>query len=118
MAETSTIWQIVGVTVALAVPFAGALYGVFKYSVGRNVKAMDEKFDDLKNQVAVIGAKVDSMHQAYGKEGMTRQECQTCRKECNDRTAQSWREVLEWMRRQEDKMDSIVLMVANNRNGS
>lgn len=105
--------QIIGIVLSIAIPFAGALYGVFKYSVGRNIASMDKGYSDLKRQVASVEAKLDELKHSYGKEGMTRVECSVCRKECSDQTARRQNEILEWMRRQDDKADRILMVVAD-----
>lgn len=114
----ATVWQIMGVGISLGVPISGAVFAIFKYSVGRNIAAMDKKFEALEVQVAKIDEKVDSLNQSYGKEGMTRQECQTCRKECSERMVAYQADILSWLRRQDDKADRILMMVANVHNGA
>ena len=47
----------------------------------------------------------------------TKADCSACRKDCQDRLTQNQREMLEWMRRQDDKLDRIVMMLANAHNG-
>jgi len=116
--ESITTFQIAGMVLTIAVPFAGALYGVFKYSVGRNILAMDQKFDSLQVQVSNIGTKVDDLKDSYGKEAMTRNECSLCRRECTDRVVAYQRDILEWMRRQDDKSDALLMMIANLNNGA
>ncbi len=113
VAQPLSASQIIGIVFSIATPFAGALYGVFKYSVGRNIASMDKGYSDLKRQVASVEAKLDELKHSYGKEGMTRAECSVCRKECLDQTARRQNEILEWMRRQDDKADRILMMVAD-----
>ena len=113
----ATIWQIVGVGISLGVPISGAVFAIFKYSVGRNIAAMDKKFEALEVQVSEIDKKVDALNQSYGKEGMTRQECQSCRKECNERMTQYQQDILGWLRRSDDKADKLLMMIANLNNG-
>jgi hypothetical protein len=113
-AETAiTIWRILGVGISLGVPLSGAMFAVFKYSVGRNITAMDKKFEALEAQVDKIGKKVDEINQSYGREGMTRSECRVCRQECADRMTAYQRDILEYMRRSDDKFDRILIMVAD-----
>jgi hypothetical protein len=117
-AETTiTIWHILGVGISLGVPLSGAMFAVFKYSVGRNITAMDKKFEALEAQVDKIGKKVDEINQSYGREGMTRVECRVCRQECADRSAAYQRDILEWLRRSDDKVDKLMMMLANVHNG-
>jgi formate dehydrogenase assembly factor FdhD len=112
-----TIWQVLGYGIPLICSFIGALYGILKYSVGRNVLAMDQKFTSLQIQVSAVEAKVDELKHSYGREGMTRTECSVCRKECGDRLVRYQHDIVEWMRRQEDKSDKIIMMIANLNNG-
>lgn len=114
----ATIWQIMGVGISLGIPISGAVFGIFKYSVGRNITAMDAKFEALEAQVGEIDKKVDALNQSYGREGMTRQECQICRKECAERMVAYQRDILEWLRRQDDKSDKLLMIVANQHNGT
>jgi len=109
----ATVWQIMGVGISLGVPISGAVFAIFKYSVGRNIAAMDKKFEALEVQVSEIDKKVDALNQSYGKEGMTRVECQTCRKECSERMIAYQADILAWLRRQDDKSDRILMMIAN-----
>lgn len=113
----ATVWQIIGVGVSLGIPLSGAFYGVLKYSVGRNIAAMDEKFETLEGQVSVIGEKVDALHQSYGREGMTRNECSACRRECSERMVAYQADILGWLRRQDDKADRLLMLMANAHNG-
>ncbi|MDY0331839.1 MAG: hypothetical protein RBR52_15280 [Thiomonas sp.] len=101
--------QIIGISVTVGLAGAGAIAGVLKWSLGRNLKAMDDKITDL-------AAKVDELNKANAslrEASVTAPECSACRRECQDRIASHQREILEWMRRQDDKADRLLLMLAN-----
>ena len=99
--------QIIGIGVTVGVSGAGAIAWVLKWSLGRNLKEMDAKIDELRAEVRSL--KANSIDSAY---------CSACRSECQDRLATNQREILEWMRRQDDKADRILMVVANMHNGA
>ena len=101
--------QIIGIGVTVGLAGAGAIAGVLKWSLGRNLKAMDDKITDLTVKVDELNKANASLREA----SVTASECTTCRRECQDRLAGHQREILEWMRRQDDKADRLLLMLAN-----
>ena len=101
--------QIIGIGVSVGLTGAGAIAGVLKWSLGRNLKAMDDKITDLTVKVDELNKANASLREA----SVTASECTTCRRECQDRLAGHQREILEWMRRQDDKVDRLLLMLAN-----
>ena len=125
----------VGQLVTLGVSIGGVItagaFGVLKWSLGRNMAAMDAKFGDLSSDIKALSAKFDTLYQrqeALQREAITRVDCNSCRKDCQDKNSQYQREILEWMRRQDDKLDNwmarqddksdkILMMMANVNNG-
>ena len=101
--------QIIGIGVSVGLTGVGAIAGVLKWSLGRNLKAMDDKITDLTVKVDELNKANASLREA----SVTASECTTCRRECQDRLAGHQREILEWMRRQDDKADRLLLMLAN-----
>ena len=101
--------QIIGIGVSVGLTGAGAIAGVLKWSLGRNLKAMDDKITYLTVKVDELNKANASLREA----SVTASECTTCRRECQDRLAGHQREILEWMRRQDDKADRLLLMLAN-----
>lgn len=75
---------------------------------------------EVKAEIKELSAKFDTLYQRQENlqlQATTKADCSTCRKDCQDRVAQNQREMLEWMRRQDDKLDRIVMMMANAHNG-
>lgn len=103
--EGSTIGLIgIGVTVGLAV--AGVIGGLLSKSLGRNIKAMDKKLDELTSEVAHLRAE----NSALREKAVTDTECLACRRECREGFT-------AWMSRFEGKMDNLLLLTANSNNG-
>lgn len=92
---------------------AGGVIGVLKWSICRNIQAMDKKITELDEKVDRLFQRQEDLRQL----AMPRADCAACRTECNTRLAQYQRETLEWLRRQDDKLDRLVMMVANQFNG-
>lgn len=105
--------QIIGIGVSVGLTGAGAIAGVLKWSLGRNLKAMDDKITDLTAKVDELNKANASLREA----SVTASECSTCRGECQVRLAGYQREILEWMRRQDDKADRLLMLMANAHNG-
>ena len=74
---------------------------------------MDKKITELDEKVDRLFQRQEDLRQL----AMPRADCAACRAECNNRLAQYQRETLEWLRRQDDKLDRLVMMVANQFNG-
>lgn len=105
--------QIIGIGVSVGLTGAGAIAGVLKWSLGRNLKAMDDK-------ITALDLKVDELtksNAALREQSTTSAECTLRRRECQDRLATNQRDILEWMRRQDDKADRLLMMMANAHNG-
>ena len=43
--------------------------------------------------------------------------CAACRKDCQDRLASGQRDMITWMQRLEDKLERVIMMIANANNG-
>ena len=81
---------------------------------------MDETMTEMKADIKDLSAKFDTLYQRQENlqlQATTKADCSACRKDCQDRLTQNQREMLEWMRRQDDKLDRIVMMLANAHNG-
>lgn len=115
-----SIGQLVTLGVSIGGAAAAGAFGVLKWSLGRNIAAMDETMTEMKSDIKDLSAKFDVLYQRQEKlqlEATTKADCSACRMECHNRLAQTQREMLEWMRRQDDKLDRLVMMVANMNNG-
>lgn len=94
--------QIVAIGVTVGTAGAGAIAGVLKWSFGRNLKEMDAKIDELRAEVKSL--KANAIDAGF---------CSSCRRECQDRISTNQREILEWMRRQDDKTERVLMMMVN-----
>lgn len=108
-----TAWNVIGMGVTIGVAGAGLIAAVLKWSLGRNLADMDKK-------ITVALEKIDTLYQMH--EGLRREvtlktDCASCRRECQERLAASNRDMIVWMQRLEDKLERIVMMVANLMNG-
>ena len=115
-----TFGQVVAFGVSIGGAAAAGAFGILKWSLGRNIAAMDETMTEMKADIKDLSAKFDTLYQRQENlqlQATTKADCAVCRKDCQDRVAQNQREMLEWMRRQDDKLDRIVMMMANAHNG-
>ena len=113
-------WQLAGMGGTLATAIAGGVFALMRWSIVRNIVAMDETMTEMKADIKDLSAKFDTLYQRQENlqlQATTKADCAVCRKDCQDRVAQNQREMLEWMRRQDDKLDRIVMMMANAHNG-
>ena len=106
--------EIIGIGVTVGLAGAGIIGGMLRWSILRNIEKLDESMGELKRQVASLAASLAQVRE----EGVTVTECGSCRRECGDRHVQYQQDILQWMRRQEDKFDRMIMMVANLNNGS
>lgn len=109
--EISTELLGIGVTAGLA--GAGLFGAVLRWSILRNIEQLDEKMDETK---AIVGQLADNLRELR-ESAVTSPECSTCRRECQDRLVAYQADVLTWLRRQDDKADKLLMMIANLNNG-
>lgn len=115
-----SLFQLVTMGVSIGGATALGAFGVLKWSIGRNIATMDAKISEISGDIQILSAKIDTLYQKQAdlqSQAVIKADCSTCRKDCQDRVAQNQREMLEWMRRQDDKLDRIVMMMANAHNG-
>lgn len=105
--------EVIGVGVTVGLAGAGVIGGMLRWSILRNIEKLDESMNELKRQVASLATSLAQVRE----DGVTVTECWTCRRECGDRNMQYQQDILQWMRRQEDKADKLLLMMANVNNG-
>lgn len=98
--------ELVGISVTVGLAAAGVIGGLLSWSLGRNIKALDKKLDELTTDVANLRAE----NSALREKAVTDSECLACRKECRDGFT-------AWMSRLEGKMDNLLLITANVNNG-
>ena len=101
----------IGVVVGLAL--GGVFAGALRWSICRNIEQVDKKMDSMINTINDLSATVSQIRQS----AITVQECQVCRRECQDRLSANQADILVWLRRQEDKADKMLMMIANLNNG-
>lgn len=85
---------------------AGVIGGLLSWSLGRNIRTMDKKLDELTTDVASLRAE----NSALRERAVTDSECLACRRECREGFT-------AWMSRLEGKMDNLLLIAANSNNG-
>lgn len=120
MEMSISLFQLVTMGVSIGGATALGAFGVLKWSIGRNIATMDAKISEISGDIQILSAKIDTLYQKQAdlqSQAVIKADCSTCRKDCQDRVAQNQREMLEWMRRQDDKLDRIVMMMANAHNG-
>lgn len=109
--EIANEMMTVGVTVGLA--GAGMIAGVLKWSIGRNIASMDAKITEMNEKLDELSRN----HRELKDAAVTTPECSCIRRECSDRHATMNRDIIEWMRRGDDKFDRLLMMIANLNNG-
>ena len=108
-----TSGQVIAAAVTLGVSAAGIVAGVMKWSFTRNVKCIDDAIAGLRDDFKIMSDKQHSMEVL----AMQKSECAVCRKECQDRLTEYQRMAVENDRVQNQKLDNLLMMVANVHNG-
>ena len=101
----------IGVTLGLAL--GGVFAAVLRWSICRNIEQVDKKMDEVNDNINKLSEIVGDIRRT----AITACDCQTNRRECQDRIAANQADILTWLRRQEDKADRVLMMVANMNNG-
>ena len=115
-----SLFQVVTMGVSIGGATALGAFGILKWSIGRNIATMDAKISEISGGIQILSAKIDTLYQKQAdlqSQAVIKADCSVCRRECYERSGTYQREILEWMRRQDDKMDRILMMVANMNNG-
>lgn len=105
--------EIIGIGVTVGLAGAGIIGGMLRWSILRNIEKLDESMAEIKRQVSSLASSLAQVRE----DGVTGPECAQCRRDCSDRQVQYQQDILAWMRRQEDKSDKLLMMVANLNNG-
>ncbi len=95
--DSATI-EIVGIGVTVGLAGAGGIGTLLKWSLDRNIMAMDKKIDELTEEVGKLRTETSVLRER----AITDSECSACRKECKDGFK-------EWMARLDAKMDAMLL---------
>lgn len=109
----ASVAQIIGIGLSVGVPLAGGVVGALKWSICRNIAEMDRKLTEALERIDTLYQKHDELKQS----AISRADCAACRRECQDRVVMSNQAMMTWMQRLEDKLERIVMMVANLNNG-
>lgn len=104
----------------IVVTISGGVLGLLRWSIVRYIKALDARFDALEERMDKTDERLAVLYQRQEtlvREATMKADCATCRKDCQDRLASGQRDMITWMQRLEDKLERILMMVANNHNG-
>ena len=104
----------------LATGIAGGVFALMRWSIVRNIQALDRRFDALEERMDKTDERLDILYQrqeALVRETTTKTDCTACRRDCQDRLASGQRDMITWMQRLEDKLERVIMMIANANNG-
>ena len=113
-------WQLAGMGGTLATGIAGGVFALMRWSIVRNIQALDRRFDALEERMDKTDERLDILYQrqeALVRETTTKTDCTACRRDCQDRLASGQRDMITWMQRLEDKLERVIMMIANANNG-
>lgn len=105
--------ELLGIGVTAGLAGAGIFGAVLRWSIIRNIDQLDEKMESMKTMVAQLADNLRQLRES----AVTNPECAACRRECQDRLVAYQADVLTWLRRQDDKADKLLMMIANLNNG-
>ena len=109
----ANVGQIVGIGLSVGLPLAGGVVGILRWSICRNIAEMDKKLTTALERIDTLYQKHDDLR----RDTISRTDCSTCRRECQERVVLSNQAMQVWMQRLEDKLERLVMMVANLHNG-
>ena len=112
--------QLAGAMGTIALAIAGGVFALMRWSIVRNIQALDARFDALEERMDKTDARLDVLYQrqeSQVRDATTKADCAACRRECQERLAASNQSMIMWMQRMEDKLERLVMMVANMNNG-
>ena len=104
----------------IVVTIAGGVLGLLRWSIVRYIKALDARFDALEERMDKTDERLDVLYQRQEtlvREATMKADCAACRKDCQDRLASGQRDMITWMQRLEDKLERVIMMIANANNG-
>ena len=115
-----TSGQVIAAAMTLSAGAAGIVAAVMRWSFARNVKNLDDSISGLRNDFKLMSEKqevISDRQHAMELLTMSKPECAVCRKECQDRLLEQQRMMIENDRIQNQKLDNLLMMVANVHNG-
>ena len=113
-------WQLAGMGGTLATAIAGGVFALMRWSIVRNIQALDRRFDALEERMDKTDERLDILYQRQENlqlQATMKTDCAACRKDCQDRLASGQRDMITWMQRLEDKLERVTMMIANANNG-
>lgn len=105
--------QVVALAVALGIGASGVVAATMKWSFSRNMKTLDDAITGLREDFKKMS---DKQH-AIELLAMSKTECTMFRQEYHTRLLEYQRLAIENDRIQNQKLDNLLLMVANVNNG-
>jgi hypothetical protein len=105
--------QVIGAAIVLGAGAAGIVAAFVKWSFTRIIADFDESLNGLREDFKGMSARQHAVEVAT----MSRVDCSVCRRECQDRILENQRTTIENDRIQNQKLDNLLLMVANVHNG-
>lgn len=108
-----TSGQVIAFAVMLGAGASGIVAAVMKWSFSRNVKLLDDAISGLRDDFKKMGDKQHAIEML----AMPKAECTGCRQECQTRIVENQRVMVENDRVQTQKLDNLLMMVANVNNG-
>ncbi len=108
-----TSGQVIAFAVMLGAGASGIVATVMKWSFSRNVKLLDDAISGLRADFKKMNDKQHEIEML----AMPKVECTICRQECQNRIVEYQRLAIENDRIQNQKLDNLLLMVANVNNG-
>lgn len=104
----------------IVVTISGGVLGLLRWSIVRYIKALDARFDALEERMDKTDERLAVLYQRQEtmvREATMKTDCAACRKDCQDRLASGQRDMITWMQRLEDKLERVIMMIANANNG-
>ena len=105
--------QVVALAVALGIGASGIVAATMKWSFSRNMKTLDDAITGLREDFKKMSDKQHTIEM----QSVQKNECTICRQECQTRIVEYQRITIENDRIQNQKLDNLLLMVANVNNG-
>ena len=109
----ASVTQIIGIGLSVGAPLAAGVVGILRWSICRNIAEMDKKLTLALERIDTLYQKHDELR----REVVVRTDCAVCRRECQERLVLSNQAMMTWMQRLEDKLERVVMMLANINNG-
>ena len=100
--------QFLTLAMSIGLAVAGGVFALLRWSVLRNITETDERLKAMAVTLEENGARFEEMQLRF----VLMSDFREFRMCSDDRQAAFRAEMLEWMRRQDDKIDRLLLLVA------